>query len=152
MPESCRAALSRADAPDPAPEGPTRLIGSNRLSAEAMLAAAPGAALDPVPLEGDVAEAAARVVARARQGVGTTLWGGETTVILKGTGSGGRNQELALRVATGLAGFDRPWAFLSGGTDGRDGPTDAAGALVDDGTLARIAGGRARRRRHACRQ
>ncbi|MGC1259667.1 MAG: MOFRL family protein, partial [Jannaschia helgolandensis] len=60
-------------------------------------------------------------------------------VVLRGDGRGGRNQELALRVALALRGCPRPWAFLSGGTDGRDGPTDAAGALVDDGTLARIA-------------
>ena len=53
---------------------------------------------------------------------------------------GGRNQELALRVAV-LAekqNWSGDWVFLSGGTDGRDGPTDAAGGLVDGGTLARI--------------
>ena len=138
VPAACRAALARP-APGPVPDGTARLIGSNRLSAEAMLAAAPGATLDPVPLEGDVAAAAARIAAAARAGAGTTLWGGETTVVLRGAGRGGRNQELALRVALALRDFARPWAFLSGGTDGRDGPTDAAGAVVDDGTLARIA-------------
>ncbi|SFI47378.1 glycerate kinase type-2 family protein [Jannaschia pohangensis] len=138
IPESCRLALGQAGGAV-TPLGETRLIGSNRLSAEAMLAAAPGATLDPVPLEGDVADAAARVAAVARRGPGLTLWGGETTVILRGDGRGGRNQELALRVALALGDLGRPWAFLSGGTDGRDGPTDAAGALVDDGTLSRIA-------------
>jgi hydroxypyruvate reductase len=102
-----------------------------------MLAATPGARLDPVPLEGDVADAAARVAQAAGQGPGVTLWGGETTVRLTGSGKGGRNQELALRVALALEGLERPWAFLSGGTDGRDGPTDAAGGLVDGGTAAR---------------
>ncbi len=143
LPESCRAALSRAAAPAMAVQAvlpdTARLIGSNRLSAQAMLAAAPGATLDAEPLIGDVAAAAMRVAAVARRGAGTTLWGGETTVLLRGTGSGGRNQELALRVAVDLRDLDRPWAFLAGGTDGRDGPTDAAGALVDGGTLARIA-------------
>lgn len=136
IPASCRAALDTDDT-TPTPDIPATLIGSNRLSAEAMLAEAPGATLDPIALEGDVAEAAAHVAATARQGAGLTLWGGETTVVLKGRGRGGRNQELALRVAQALDGLDRPWAFLSGGTDGRDGPTDAAGALVDGETLAR---------------
>lgn len=138
LPESCRRALAEA-IPSDTPATATRLIGSNRLSAEAMLAATPGATLDPVPLEGDVGGAAARIAARAGQGPGLTLWGGETTVVLRGQGRGGRNQELALRVALALRDIQGPWAFLSGGTDGRDGPTDAAGALVDDGTLARIA-------------
>ncbi|UWQ16465.1 glycerate kinase [Jannaschia sp. M317] len=136
LPASCREALTQGTAQD-TPDLPARLIGSNRLSAEAMLAVAPAARLDPVPLEGDVAEAAARVVSAAQAGPGMTLWGGETTVVLRGDGRGGRNQELALRVAQALDGLGRRWAFLSGGTDGRDGPTDAAGALVDDGTLAR---------------
>ncbi|WP_299840359.1 DUF4147 domain-containing protein [uncultured Jannaschia sp.] len=139
VPASCRAVLARRG-PDATPQGPVRLVGSNRLSAEAMLAVAPGAVLEDAPLTGDVAAAAERIAAVARHGAaGTTLWGGETTVRLRGQGRGGRNQELALRVALALRDLARPWAFLSGGTDGRDGPTDAAGGLVDDGTLGRIA-------------
>jgi hydroxypyruvate reductase len=137
MPETCRAALRRPA--QPVPEAGWHLIGSNRMSVEAMATAAPGAMVDPDPLVGDVAEAAARVAAAAYAGPGTTLWGGETTVVLRGDGRGGRNQELALRVAVALEGLEAPWAFLSGGTDGRDGPTDAAGGVVDHGTLGRIA-------------
>jgi hydroxypyruvate reductase len=107
------------------------------MSVEAMAHAAPGAIVDPAPLEGDVAEAASRIAGAAAPG--TRLWGGETTVRVRGGGRGGRNQELALRVALALRGLERPWSFLSAGTDGRDGPTDAAGAVVDDGTLERIA-------------
>jgi glycerate 2-kinase len=44
---------------------------------------------------------------------------------------------LSLHVAKALDGLERPWLFLSGGTDGRDGPTDAAGGIVDAGTLGR---------------
>ena len=68
------------------------------------------------------------------------LAGGETTVTLKGTGRGGRNQELALAFAIHASqqGFDGNWVFLSGGTDGRDGPTDAAGGMVDSGTIQRM--------------
>ncbi|HVP30569.1 MAG TPA: DUF4147 domain-containing protein [Myxococcota bacterium] len=62
--------------------------------------------------------------------------GGETTVTLEGTGRGGRNQELALAAALRLAGRDRV-ALLAAGTDGSDGPTDAAGAYVDGGTVSR---------------
>jgi len=70
---------------------------------------------------------------------GLTLWGGETTVQLKGHGRGGRNQELALRIALDAQARGwRRWTCLQGGSDGRDGPTDAAGGLVDQGTLARI--------------
>ena len=136
VPASVRAVLLAPERA-PVPALPHRIVGSNRLSAEAMLAAAPDARLEAEPLVGDVADAAERVAAAARRGAGTTLWGGETTVVLRGDGQGGRNQELALRVALALERLDRPWAFLSGGTDGRDGPTDAAGALVDGGTLAR---------------
>ncbi|XP_069045709.1 glycerate kinase [Lepisosteus oculatus] len=56
------------------------------------------------------------------------LAGGEPTVELRGGGRGGRNQELALRVGLELG---QGAAFLSGGTDGQDGPTDAAGAVAD---------------------
>lgn len=64
------------------------------------------------------------------------VWGGETTVTVSGKGTGGRNQELALGAVEGL-GETKEVALLSMGTDGIDGPTDAAGAVVDSETLAR---------------
>ncbi|XP_075893288.1 glycerate kinase isoform X2 [Nelusetta ayraudi] len=72
------------------------------------------------------------------EGWGATcvLAGGEPTVELTGMGQGGRNQELALRVGLELRGLERPPngpSFLSGGTDGQDGPTEAAGAITDAG-------------------
>jgi hydroxypyruvate reductase len=57
------------------------------------------------------------------------LAGGEPTVTIRGQGKGGRNQELALACAISIDGWDRI-ALLSAGTDGTDGPTDAAGAIV----------------------
>jgi len=62
--------------------------------------------------------------------------GGETTVTLKGKGKGGRNQEFTLAVALGIAGWEEI-LVLSAGTDGTDGPTEAAGAFVDGKTLQR---------------
>jgi len=62
--------------------------------------------------------------------------GGETTVTLKGRGKGGRNQEFALAAAIDLAGLENALIF-SAGTDGTDGPTDAAGAIADGETTAR---------------
>ncbi|KAM4612733.1 glycerate kinase isoform 2-T2 [Polymixia lowei] len=72
------------------------------------------------------------------EGWGATclLAGGEPTVQLTGKGRGGRNQELALRVGLELRGMKLPPngpVFLSGGTDGQDGPTEAAGAVTDGG-------------------
>jgi len=66
--------------------------------------------------------------------------GGETTVTLKGSGRGGRNQEMALAFAivAEKAGLSGNWVFLSGGSDGRDGPTDAAGGVVDGNSCARM--------------
>lgn len=66
------------------------------------------------------------------------LSGGETTVTLKGSGLGGRNQEFALAAAMDIAGQGNI-VILSGGTDGNDGPTDAAGAIADAETLNRAA-------------
>jgi hydroxypyruvate reductase len=65
------------------------------------------------------------------------LAGGETTVHLKGNGKGGRNQEFALAFALAAEkhGLTAQWTLLSGGTDGRDGPTDAAGGIVDAHSL-----------------
>ena len=138
LPSAARKALRRAEDRLPLPLAGNRLVGSNRLSLDAMLNAQPEARIISDALVGDVSDAAALIVARAQAiGPQLALFGGETTVTLRGTGRGGRNQELALRVAIALQ--DKPdWRFLSGGTDGRDGPTDAAGALVDGGTVARI--------------
>jgi hydroxypyruvate reductase len=64
------------------------------------------------------------------------ITGGETTVTLKGSGLGGRNQEFVLAAALDIAGLERTVVF-SAGTDGTDGPTDAAGAVADGDTLRR---------------
>jgi hydroxypyruvate reductase len=62
--------------------------------------------------------------------------GGETTVTLRGNGKGGRNQEFVLAAAIDIAGMDDV-CILSAGTDGTDGPTDAAGAICDGSTARR---------------
>lgn len=64
--------------------------------------------------------------------------GGETIVHLKGHGKGGRNQELALAAAEGIAGL-KDTAVFSLGSDGTDGPTDAAGGYTDDATQGLLA-------------
>jgi len=64
------------------------------------------------------------------------LCGGETTVTIQGKGKGGRNQEFALASAMIIDGMENI-VVLSGGTDGTDGPTDAAGAIADGRTMAR---------------
>ena len=64
------------------------------------------------------------------------LAAGETTVVVRGAGRGGRNQEVALAAAVEMDGLDGA-ALASFATDGVDGPTDAAGAMVDGATLAR---------------
>jgi len=63
--------------------------------------------------------------------------GGETTVTLQGQGRGGRNQEFCLAAAADITELPPRVAILSGGTDGDDGPTDAAGAIVDPLTVKR---------------
>ncbi|MBW2613036.1 MAG: hypothetical protein JRE12_11880 [Deltaproteobacteria bacterium] len=64
------------------------------------------------------------------------LSGGETTVTLTGKGLGGRNQEFALASVSALGGTE-DIVLLSAGTDGTDGPTDAAGAIMDSTTFER---------------
>ena len=71
------------------------------------------------------------------QGKRAYIAGGECVVHLRGTGMGGRNQELALAAAQGLAGIPNA-ALFSVGSDGTDGPTDAAGGYVDGDTLAAL--------------
>lgn len=122
------------------------LIGSNRMSLDAIQASRPGfpIGLAETGYSLDVNAAAERMLAdAARLATGerqALIYGGETHVTVRGTGLGGRNQELALRFALGARtrriGGD--WVFLSGGTDGRDGPTDSAGAIVDPGSLHRM--------------
>jgi hydroxypyruvate reductase len=126
------------------------LVGSNRLSLEAAAreAAALGCQVEVVStaLRGEAREAGEWLAMKAaehgpggRSGRVALLAGGETTVTVHGQGLGGRNQELALSFALACRALPlgRPWVLLSAGTDGRDGPTDAAGAVVDPGTLER---------------
>ena len=74
---------------------------------------------------------------REHDGSLCVLSAGETTVRVIGAGRGGRNQELVLAAARGLNRLQRPVVLASVGTDGVDGPTDAAGAIADSTTIAR---------------
>lgn len=123
------------------------VIGSNRIALEGAAHAARARGWEvrvaAAPLLGDTTVAAGRFVAWVREVARHSehgpprclLAGGETTVQVRGTGRGGRNQEFALAMAEDLAGTEV--SVLSAGTDGIDGPTDAAGAFVDGTTLTR---------------
>ena len=98
------------------------------------------------PIVGEASEVgrilADTILKRPPGGPWCAVWGGEATVTLgKDSGRGGRCQEIALAAAErlGLMGGKRQIVFLAAGTDGRDGPTDAAGAIVDGSTWAAIA-------------
>lgn len=125
------------------------VIGSNRLAAQAAVKTARAAGFDACLLSTFI-EGEAREVARVMAGLAKGLVhdegpvarpacliaGGETTVTLKGEGQGGRNQEMALAAAIALTGW--PQVLLAClGTDGTDGPTDAAGAFADGETVGR---------------
>ncbi len=127
------------------------VIGSNRLALEA--AAREAKQLDYSTLilsssiEGETREIASMHAQILREVVASgnplpppacILSGGETTVAIRGTGKGGRNQEFALAAAQGISGVPNV-AVLSIGTDGTDGPTDAAGAFVTGNTMKRAA-------------
>ena len=125
----------------------TPIVGGNRSALEAAAKRAHDfgvqrVLVDSRPLHGD-ATAVGRAVARALGGAapGTVLlYGGETTVTLPAAhGTGGRNQQLALAAAEVLGDLSAPpAALLAVGTDGRDGPTDAAGAIVTNDTWRAI--------------
>jgi glycerate 2-kinase len=131
------------------------VIASNRLALEAAAKRAAELGLAPVvaetPLAGEASTAGASVAATLLQHCPPSeipqparrcfIWGGETTVTLGEVppGLGGRCQELALAAARALAGAPAGLGLLAGGTDGRDGPTDAAGAVVDGDTWRAIA-------------
>lgn len=127
------------------------LIGSNSISVNALIQVARGQGFEAVlysnNLCGEARAEAEKLVLSAKaqiSGAGkrplALLAGGETTVTVKGDGRGGRNQELALAFAISAEeqGLPGNWVFLSGGTDGRDGPTDAAGGMVDSCTIQRL--------------
>lgn len=127
------------------------VVGSNRLAVDAAARKAAELGFKPLVLstfiEGETRDVARMHAAIARQVHATgqparkplaIISGGETTVTLKGSGKGGRNQEFALAAAIDIAGLPDT-LVLSGGTDGTDGPTDAAGAIADGSTIARAA-------------
>lgn len=119
------------------------VVGSNRVARDAAAARAAELGYEPVvddrELTGDSTVAGRAWAERVASLPANRRWcavaGGETTVVVRGHGRGGRNQEFALAAAERLAG--QPVALLSAGTDGIDGPTDAAGALVDGLTIER---------------
>jgi glycerate 2-kinase len=125
------------------------IVGSNALAVDAAEAEARRLGFHTLVLSTFV-EGEAREVARVHAGIAKeirasgrpvrkpacVISGGETTVTVRGKGLGGRNQEFALAAAIGIAGL-RDAVILSGGTDGTDGPTDAAGAIADGTTITR---------------
>jgi hydroxypyruvate reductase len=121
----------------------TILVGRNAdaVAAAAGAAGARGYAVTVVdaPLTGDAADAGTRLAQALRALPGSMptalVAGGETTVRARPGGAGGRCQHLALAASTVLAGMQA--VLLAAGTDGVDGPTDAAGACVDGETVAR---------------
>jgi hydroxypyruvate reductase len=126
-----------------------RIVASNRISidAAARVAGERGCRVEilTTEMQGHTHDAARRFAAAVRQAADTRsdapiviLAGGETTLPVQGTGLGGRNQEFALVAALELQGLDGV-GILSAGTDGTDGPTDAAGAFIDGTTVARAA-------------
>ena len=126
-----------------------RIIGSNRLALDAAAKEAKALGFKTLILsstiEGETRDIAGMHAAIAREiresgnplkPPACVISGGETTVTLRGKGKGGRNQEFALAAAIGIAGL-KDMLIFSAGTDGTDGPTDAAGAQADGDTLAR---------------
>lgn len=143
LPVSVKTHLDTPLSSVPLPTAQNWLIGSNRHSLAAMRDQAQSqgwqATIVDDHLTGDVAAAADQIIQSAQSAPAdrpvALIFGGETTVQLRGDGRGGRNQELALRIAQrGADELAGDWLFLSGGTDGRDGPTDAAGGFADPDT------------------
>jgi len=124
------------------------LVGSNTQSASVALHAAQAlgfkASLLTSPIHGEASHMGFELAETAKSlfvslAVGSQpaciIAGGETTVTIKGTGLGGRNQELALGAVISLSGIDQIM-LVSLATDGGDGPTDAAGAVVTNQTYS----------------
>lgn len=140
LPDSVRAALARPE-PEAGGFGPITSIiaGDNTLAQEAMLDAALDCGLTaerlPHYLEGEAREAGRDLYLAARQKGTALIAGGETTVTLRGKGRGGRNQELVLGAVSSFEGG----LLAALGTDGIDGQSDAAGALLDE--VVKVRGG-----------
>ncbi len=126
-----------------------RIVGSNRLAVDAAAAEARRMGFHTLVLstfiEGETRDVARMHAAIAKEIAAAgrplkrpacVITGGETTVTLRGDGLGGRNQEFVLAAAMDIAGLENV-VVLSAGTDGTDGPTDAAGAVADGRTLER---------------
>jgi hydroxypyruvate reductase len=164
MPESARTLVTSAEAgrtaETPKPGDPAfarvalELIASNRLALEAAAKRAIELGLVPsvmeTPISGEASAVGAAIASHlldrrasypdSQSGAFALIWGGETTVSLGDTGGGlgGRCQELALAAAQVMKSAPDGLALLAAGTDGRDGPTDAAGAIIDGNTWAAI--------------
>jgi len=155
VPASVRERLERGEDETPKPGDPlfarveNIIVGSNQTSLDAAARAAKELGYRTLILastiEGETRDVArmhaaiARQIAVSGQPVrrpACIISGGETTVTIRGGGKGGRNQEFALTAAIEIAGLENT-LILSVGTDGTDGPTDAAGAMADGSTTAR---------------
>jgi hydroxypyruvate reductase len=125
------------------------IVGNNQKSLEAAARAAKNLGYRTLILastiEGETRDVARMHAAIARQirasgqplrPPACVISGGETTVTIRGSGKGGRNQEFALAAAIDIAGLENT-LIMSSGTDGTDGPTDAAGAMADGETSRR---------------
>jgi glycerate 2-kinase len=129
--------------------GQTVIVGNNRTALQAARAAAAALGYTTLVLSSRI-QGETRHIARMHAAIAQeivhhgeplappacVISGGETTVTIHGDGTGGRNQEFALAAALDIAGLDSI-VILSAGTDGTDGPTDAAGAIADGTTVAR---------------
>lgn len=140
-------ALLGAETPKSLPNAESHITGSVRQLCAAAADTARSLGYTPVILSEDLCcearEAGSFLASVAQQHRDTEvslafICGGETVVHLTGHGLGGRNQEIALGAARGIAGM-RDTLVFSLGSDGTDGPTDAAGGRVDGETLARLA-------------
>lgn len=153
VPASVRERIERHGAPETPKAGDAifervqnLVVGSNRLAVDAAAAEARELGYKPLVLSTliqgetrDVARMHAAIALEARasgrpvKGPACIISGGETTVTIRGGGLGGRNQEFVLAAAIDLAGT-KDIVVLSAGTDGTDGPTDAAGAIANGET------------------
>ncbi len=155
LPPAVRERLERGEEETPKPGDPVfrnvenLIVGSNQKSLEAAARKARELGYRTMILastiEGETIDVARMHAAIARQirvsgqplrPPACIVSGGETTVTIRGKGKGGRNQEFALAAAIEIAGLENTLIF-SAGTDGTDGPTDAAGAVADGATVGR---------------